>query len=200
MTIATLESVPVPILADLRQRHSEPQRHYHDWSHIEALLTHMADARGLLHDPDAVLHAILFHDAIYDPRAKDNERRSAALLVETAPAIPAASLSAARRMIEATEGHHLPGDLSGAAQSDCAHFLDMDLAILGASPERFVIYEDQIRREYAHVPDAAFREGRAAVLRGFAARPRLYFSAWGRERFEAQARRNLARSLAALAN
>ncbi len=159
---------------------------------------HASSVAERLHDPVGVLYAILFHDAIYDPRANDNERRSAALLVETAPPIPAASLSTARRMIEATEGHRLPDDLGGPALEDCAHFLDMDLAILGASPERFDIYEGQIRREYAHVPDAAFRTGRAAVLRHFADRERLYFSDWGRECFEAQARSNLARSLAAL--
>lgn len=193
-----LESVPASIMQDLRTRHAEPQRHYHDWSHIEALLGHMAKVEPRLHDCEAVLHAILFHDAIYDPRAKDNERRSAALLVETNLPIAPESLATARRMIEATEGHFLPDDLSGEAREDCAHFLDMDLGILGASDERFDIYEGQIRREYAHVPDDAFRKGRAAVLRHFAERERLYFSEWGIRSFEGQARRNLARSLEVL--
>ncbi len=193
-----LESVPHKMLEDLHRRHAEPQRHYHDWSHIEALLHHMAGVESELNDPKAVQYAILFHDAIYDPRAKDNERRSADLLIAAAPPLLPESLTHARRMIEATEGHFLPDDLSGPAQSDCAHFLDMDLGILGASPERFDIYEDQIRREYAHVPCAAFREGRAKVLRHFGERETLYFSEWGKDRFEATARSNLARSLAAL--
>ncbi|MEM7666456.1 MAG: hypothetical protein AAF250_11420 [Pseudomonadota bacterium] len=193
-----LESVPPQMLANLRKSHAEPQRHYHDWSHVEALLGHMAKVEARLHDREAVTYAILFHDAIYDPRAKDNERRSAALLVETDPPIPPESLATARRMIEATEGHFLPDDLDDPAREDCAHFLDMDLGILGASEERFDIYEDQIRREYAHVPADAFREGRAKVLRHFAERERLYFSEWGRQSFEAKARANLARSLEAL--
>ena len=193
-----LDTVPPAILADLKHRHAEPQRHYHDWSHVEALLNHLAAIETRIGDRKAVLHAILFHDAVYDPAAKDNERRSAALLVETAPPIPTASLALARRMIEATEGHHLPQDLSGTAREDCAHFLDMDLAILGAGETRFDIYEAQIRREYAHVPDAAFRSGRAQVLRHFADRARLYFTPWGRDRFEQRARANIARSLAAL--
>lgn len=81
---------------------------------------------------------------------------------------------------------------------DTARFLDMDLAILGASCERFDIYEQQIRREYAHVPPDSYRAGRAAVLRHFAQRTNLYFSEWGQHRFEAKARANLRRSLAAL--
>ena len=193
-----LETVPPEMLLDLQRRHGESQRHYHDWSHIEALLDYLDKLAGQLHDPTAALYAILFHDAIYDPRANDNERRSAALLVESAPPIAPESLALARRMIETTEGHVLPDDLPDAARADCAHFLDMDLAILGASRDRFDTYEDQIRREYAHVPDRAFREGRAKVLRHFAGRDSLYFSDWGRNRFEAKARANLARSLANL--
>ena len=68
----------------------------------------------------------------------------------------------------------------------------------GAEPAAFDRYEAQVRREYAHVPDEAFRLGRAAVLERFAQRGQLYFSDWGRARFEAAARANLARSLAAL--
>ena len=193
-----LESVPSSILADLRKRHDEPQRHYHDWSHIEALLNHMESALDRLSDRDAVLYAILFHDAVYDPKASDNEARSAALLLDIAPPIPERSLRTAHRMIEATAGHCLPEDLDNEAKQDCAHFLDMDLGILGAPPGRFDIYEEQIRREYAHVADDAFRTGRAKVLRHFAQRERLYFTPWGQERFERQARANLARSLAKL--
>ena len=196
--VRMLGVVPPAILDDLRRRHAEPQRHYHDWSHVEALLGHCEAAGDRIHDRSAVLFAILFHDAIYDPRAKDNERRSAALLVATDPPLSPESLALARRMIEATAGHQLPGDLTGIALEDCAHFLDMDLGILGAPPGRFDIYEEQIRREYAHVADDAFRTGRAKVLRHFAQRERLYFTPWGQERFERQARANLARSLAAL--
>lgn len=190
-----LEDVPADLLKELHRRHSEPQRHYHDWTHIDALLRHAQSVAELLHDTEAVRYAILFHDSIYDPKAKDNELRSAELLVESAPPIATASQELARRMIKATDGHALPGELVGEQQADCAHFLDMDLAILGADEARFDIYEDQIRREYAHVPDDAFRTGRAAVLRHFAEREVLYFSPWGVQRFEQAARANLARSL-----
>ena len=196
---AMLEAIDPDILAMLRTRHAEPQRHYHDWTHITALLGHLKRVEDRIADVPAVLHAILFHDAIYDPQAKDNERRSADLLVETGPPIGRPTLELARSMILATEGHHLPEALAGSEKGDTAYFLDMDLAILGASEERFDIYEGQIRQEYAHVPEDRYREGRAAVLRGFAARERLYFSDWGRESFEDRARENLARSLGKLA-
>ncbi|NNC53525.1 MAG: hypothetical protein HKO08_10865, partial [Erythrobacter sp.] len=179
-----LERIDPDMLAMLRARHAEPQRHYHDWTHIAALLGHLERAKERVADREAVLHAILFHDAIYDPQAKDNERRSAELLVETGPPISPSSLDLARTMILATEGHYLPESLGARETSDTAHFLDMDLAILGATKERFDVYEKQIRQEYAHVPEDRYRDGRSAVLRSFAGRKRLYFSEWGRARFE----------------
>lgn len=188
------------LLEELKRRHSEAARQYHDWSHIEALARHLQSIRDRVHDSDAVLYAILFHDAVYDPRAKDNERQSAALLRDAIVQISQRSRGAAVKMIEATEGHYLPEQLRNEAREDCAHFLDMDLAILGASDRRFDIYEEQIRREYAHVPENAFREGRAKVLRHFAERERLYFSDWGYGRFEEKARANIARSLTALSS
>ena len=192
-----LDTISPGLLHDLQKRHAEPQRFYHDWSHVEALLGHFRKIEDRIRDREGVLHAILFHDAIYDPRAKDNERQSAALLTRTAPPISSSSLALAHTAIIATEGHKIP-DAGDEAGCDIAHFLDMDLAILGASEERFDIYEEQVRREYAHVPDEAFRKGRTAVLESFAARDRLYFSDWGYERFEKSARENIARSIAAL--
>ena len=188
------DAVPNEVLSDLQRRHAEPQRFYHDWSHVEALGSHLADAGGRVRNGEAALYAILFHDAMYDPRAEDNERQSAALFRAVDLPLDSATRALAEQMILATEGHSLPG-IGGDDGSDIAHFLDMDLGILGASEERFDIYEDQIRREYSHVPLDAFRKGRAAVLESFASRERLYFSDWGRARFEERARMNLARSL-----
>jgi predicted metal-dependent HD superfamily phosphohydrolase len=187
--------LPPDLPAGLRARYAEPQRHYHSWQHIEELLALFGEIEAGLADRRAVLFAILFHDAIYDPQAHDNEEKSVVLLHQQAASLlDPATLARAEAMVLATIRHELPAGHN--AGSDMAHFLDMDLAILGASPERFAEYEGQIRREYAHVPDDAFAAGRAAVLRRFAERPQLYFSHWGRARFEEQARANLAAALA----
>ena len=190
--------LPRQLEADLRTRYSEPQRHYHNWQHVEELLDLFEVAGPQLADPNAVYLAILFHDAIYDPKATDNEERSAELLRDKAVGLVGLdSLDRAERMILATIHHELPDGLSPEELGDAAIFLDMDLAILAAPQERFDEYETQIRREYAHVPDEAFRIGRADILRRFARRDQLYFSEWGKARFEAQARNNLNSALAA---
>ena len=197
---AAVEQLPVAVVEDLRERYSEAVRAYHNWSHVEALLTLQAETSDQLRDADAVLWAILFHDAIYDPRAGDNEERSAQLLETRAEGLlPPATLGRAAALVRAT-ARHMPPDADDAAlRSDAALFLDMDLSILAASADRFDRYEAEIRHEYAHVPDADFRTGRAGILRNFLARSRLFQSDWGFSRFEQAARVNLRRSLDQLA-
>jgi predicted metal-dependent HD superfamily phosphohydrolase len=187
------------LLARIRDLHTGPDRGYHAWSHPLVLLKLFEQVRDQLTDPLAVYCAIVLHDAIYEPRAKDNEARSAALAAELLQdAIAPATLARTLRLIEATARHAIPADLPPEEIDDMAVFLDMDLSILAASPDAFDAYEAGVRHEYREVPEAAFRAGRAAILEGFLARAALYMSPWGRSAFEAPARVNLARSIASL--
>jgi predicted metal-dependent HD superfamily phosphohydrolase len=184
------------VLDDLRGRYAEPHRAYHVWAHVQALLG-WADGLGdALLDRGMVDAAILFHDAVYDPRRSDNEARSAALLAGCADlSLTGTQRRDAECLVLATAAHLPPKDLDTALRSDLELFLDMDLSILGATREKFDVYERRVRFEYAHVADDDFAHGRCAVLTSFLNRPTLYFSVWGRDMFEAQARRNIDRSL-----
>lgn len=174
-------------------------RHYHDLVHIEAMLALAHDYRGLLADPEAVEAAIWFHDAIYDSKAKDNEAQSAALAEKRlAGRADPERLSRITAMILATATHQLPRIDDAAAARDASLFLDMDLSILGAAPDAFDAYESAVRREYDWVEEPLWRAGRSAVLKTFLARPHIFHTEEFRRRFEPQAKRNLARSLAAL--
>jgi predicted metal-dependent HD superfamily phosphohydrolase len=55
-----------------------------------------------------------------------------------------------------------------------------------------------VRAEYAHVADADFRRGRAAVLRDLLAKPTLFHTAAARALWEERARANVAGELASL--
>ena len=171
-------------LRDLEARYSEPHRHYHTLAHIE----HMLEL--LPHADETVVAAVWFHDAIYDgPR---NEERSAELATRALRELGFApqKIELVERMILATKRHER-GDLPQEALA----FLDADLSILGTDRERYDEYVRQVRKEYAHVPDDAFRTGRNAILRTFLERPRLYFTDEFFERFEASARANLYREV-----
>jgi predicted metal-dependent HD superfamily phosphohydrolase len=195
-----------PLIDELLKRelsslYSAEDRHYHTLAHIGAMLALAGDYRGSLHDPEAVEAAIWFHDAVYDSRAKDNEARSAVLAEEKLAA--RADPERLRRivaMIIATTTHELPGAVDESSVRDAALFLDMDLSILGAAPDRFDDYERAIRREYDWVEDPMWRAGRGAVLRNFLDRPHIFHTEEFRRRFEQPARDNMARSLKALQN
>ena len=175
-------------------------RAYHGWSHVEALLALWRRHRAALHDPEAVRLAILYHDAIYDPRRTDNEHNSAALLrASEAGRVSPKRLDAAEAMVLATARHAVPFWLPDPVTSDIRHFLDMDLAILGAPPADFAAYDRAIREEYAHVPEPAYRRGRAAVLRRLLERDPIYLTDTFRAEREAAARHNLSTALATLA-
>jgi len=187
------------LLEHIRDLHSGPDRGYHAWSHPLALLRHFETVRSTLNDPLAVYCAIVLHDAIYEPRAKDNEERSARLAEDLLTGVvPDETLGRAVRMIEATARHAVPEGLPADEEADLRTFLDMDLSILAAPKDVFDAYEDGVRHEYREVPADAFRAGRAAILEGFLARDALYMSPWGREAFEEKARDNLRRSIAQL--
>lgn len=191
--------IPAALADGLKARYDEPQRHYHSWHHIDALLCHYRRWETHFHRPVPVLWALYWHDAIYDPRAKDNEAQSAVLLEREAQGhLPAEDIALAATIVRATTAHKVPDGLSPEDAADTALFLDLDLSILGAPVHVYDRYENDIRKEYAFVPEAAFRAGRGAILKNFLARERLYFTEICAADWEATARANLARAIAAL--
>ena len=67
---------------------------------------------------------------------------------------------------------------------------DADLSVLAAPALRYRQYADAVREEYASVPDDVFRPARARVLAALLDGP-IFHTEAGRQRWEAQARRNV---------
>jgi predicted metal-dependent HD superfamily phosphohydrolase len=191
--------IPAPLLESLRTRYAEPQRHYHSWTHIEALLAHFRRWENEFHRSGPVLWALYWHDAIYDPAAKDNEERSARLLEhDAAKYLSEDDLAFATTIIRATATHTVPDGLSPDDMMDLSLFLDLDLSILAAHQPVYDQYEKNIRAEYAFVSEEQFRAGRTAILKGFLSRERLYFTPLAHREWEESARANLERAIGAL--
>lgn len=183
-------------LDEVLGQHRRPDRRYHGVAHVTWVVRHVLDlaAAEAVADLGALVAAAVYHDAVYDPRASDNEEQSAAwahrALVELGwPAPRAAGVAA---LVRATATH------AGDDRPDTAVLLDADLAVLGAESGAYQAYVTGVRAEYAHVPDEAWRAGRAAVLRGFLDRASIYATATARDRWEARARANLVAELATL--
>ena len=75
---------------------------------------------------------------------------------------------------------------------------DADLAVLASDDLRYSSYVEGVRREYAHVDDAAFAVGRAQVLSTLLDRPALFRTAHGRSAWEQRARANVTAELGRL--
>jgi predicted metal-dependent HD superfamily phosphohydrolase len=169
----------------------EPQRRYHTLQHLAECLVHLESARHLAMSAGEVELALWFHDAVYDVRSDDNEDRSAAWARDALLAAGVAADAAGRvhDLVLATRHAALPDT------PDATLVVDIDLAILGAPPDRFAQYEAQVWAEYAWVDDATFRRRRHEVLTGFLARPTIYGSEHFRSRLEAAAGANLRHSI-----
>jgi predicted metal-dependent HD superfamily phosphohydrolase len=181
---------------DLITRWSQPHRHYHTTGHLAAVLAVVDRYAHLVPDPRAVRLAGWFHDAVYDPRAGDNEERSAELADTLLPGVgvPAARVAETARLVRLTAGHAVAdGDRDGALLADA------DLAVLAADRGDYDRYATAVRHEYAHVPADAFRVGRTAVLESLLALPSLYRLVPPRSEWERRARANLERELRGLA-
>jgi predicted metal-dependent HD superfamily phosphohydrolase len=191
---------------DVLIRYQEPHRHYHTVTHVMFVVRHLHDiarASSVAPTPEVVA-AALYHDAIYDTTAVDNEASSARL----------ASLDLAEigwapdrcehvvELIMATA--HLTGEVASTERApmdppdDRAMLLDADLAILGADPAAYQAYVNGVRTEYAHVDDNQWRTGRTAVLSAFLGRDRLFRSEFMHSTLDHRARANINAELATM--
>lgn len=143
-------------------------RAYHTTEHLVDLMR-QAD-RLRFHDPVAVRLAVFYHDAVYGassraalglPETGSNEEHSAQLAQKhlSTMGFPPNVVERVCALVRMTELH-----AADPADRDAALFLDMDMSILGASPEHYAAYTVQVRMEYASVSAADFAAGRAAFL------------------------------------
>jgi len=180
------------LLARLR----EPHRRYHTAVHVMWVLRRVHSLAHLIDHPRqlaAVELAALYHDAVYDPRRDDNEASSADLAVSVADQLgwSTSTRHDVHRLVSATATHR-------PERIDEAVLVDADLAVLGGDPRSYSAYVNGVRAEYAHVDDAAWRSGRAAVLRGFLQTDRVFHTDEMRKALETRARANMAAELAGL--
>ena len=173
-------------------------RRYHDTRHLLACVRAAEKLRTSLPEADAVVFALWFHDAVYWPWRRDNELRSAVQAHDAALRLGLGPTFADRVHTLVMATAHLAGTPAAGSDPAADWVLDIDLRILGARPEVYDRYERNVRREYFFVMPWSWRKGRAAVLRHFLAKPRIYRTAHFRVLLEARARENLERALRAL--
>ena len=174
-------------LEEIKVRYSEPHRFYHTWDHIEYMFR-IARDNGVLINPDSPLwFAIVYHDIIYDPKCYNNEERSGQLAVDRNQDWKM-NFEHVRNLILVTKTHLINNEL---VEKDIqATLIDLDLAILGDTPEVYQDYVIKVQKEYAHATGEEWREGRSKWIRSMLKKDSIFYTEWGRK-LEKQARENL---------
>lgn len=181
--------------AELLSRWSESHRSYHTTAHLLDVLTALDQLCAPAPPPVLVQLASWFHDAVYTGAAGADEQASADLASRTLPraGLTAGDCAEVARLVLLTRTHSPTGhDAAGAL------LCDADLAVLARDTAGYARYLQQVRAEYAHVSEPDWITGRSAVVHRLLAQDPLYRTRLGSADWEAPARANLTRELAAL--
>jgi len=179
--------------ASLTGRWREPHRHYHDVRHLTQCLAALDELTGGTPTRPVAL-AAWYHDAVYLGRPGQDEEAAAALAeAELAPVVGEPEAREVARLVRLTRLHNPdPADEAGTAM------IDADLAILGASAERYREYTRQVQAEYRQVPPDQFRAGRRQVVQHLLDLEPRFHTAVGFDTWRAASDRNLGEELARL--
>lgn len=177
---------------DIVKRYSEPGRYYHTMQHLQNIYRHLQTVFVHIDKKEDVLFALFYHDIIYDPLLKDNEAQSASYAKDILAKLGSSAerIANVTQLIEATAGHKFH------QQSDVNYFLDVDLSILAGTAESYDEYAANVRKEYSIYPNNEYWQGRKQVLQSFLSSKRIFKTDYFFEKYEAHARRNIARELA----
>jgi predicted metal-dependent HD superfamily phosphohydrolase len=179
---------------EIEEKYTSPTRFYHTIDHLDFLYTQLLPVKQRVLDWPAILFAIAWHDFEYDVMRDDNEERSAEIAtkrLQKAGLLTEVIQSCADHIL-ATQHHKV------APENDTNLFTDADLAILGSISSTYKYYVDDIRKEYANFPEELFKTGRKNVLQYYIGMDFIFKTEHFREKFEKQARENIATELKAL--
>ena len=178
--------------------YKESHRSYHTLEHLSECLEKLdwAIANSFIEDRYLAEIALWYHDAIYQPRAKDNELKSAdwANRFLSQSGVESHICHYVHSLIMATSHHQVP------TQPLHQLVVDIDLSILGSEENRFQEYESQIRQEYLWVPWFLYKKKRIAILNHFLSLPQIYTTDLFHAEYEPRARKNIKRSIIKLSS
>jgi predicted metal-dependent HD superfamily phosphohydrolase len=176
---------------EIETSYSNKKRHYHSLAHLRHIIDELDAVKNEINSRNTVLLSVFYHDLVYNPLRRDNEERSNIIAEDRLSSIevPTSIIEAVKAQILATKKHDGTGD------ADTVLFTDADLSILGQAPEVYFDYAAAIRKEYSLYSDMLYNPGRKAVLQTFLERKTIFHSPYFQEKYERQARKNIAEEL-----
>jgi pantetheine-phosphate adenylyltransferase len=141
---------------EVLDRYREPHRFYHTIIHLEDVVSQLAKQKDF---DDELFLAAVYHDAVYDPRASDNEEKSAEYFLQQSKKskLGADQKKNIQQFILDTKTHKASSERSQT-------LMDADLSILKQPFMKLMEYEQQIFREFQFVNYNIYREKRVEIL------------------------------------
>jgi predicted metal-dependent HD superfamily phosphohydrolase len=173
--------------SQIESNYSQPNRHYHNLSHLDSLVSELLTIKTNLIDWQTIVLSIAYHAIVYNILRQNNEEKSSDFAVKSLKLlrIPESKITACKHQILATKNHNISSD------NDINYFIDADLAILGADPETYEAYTQKIRKEYKFYPDLIYNPGRKKVLSHFLQMAEIYKTQYFASKYEQLARKNI---------
>jgi predicted metal-dependent HD superfamily phosphohydrolase len=199
------------ILDNLKVQYTTGTRAYHTLDgHVVHCLEELDTVRDKLDSPHIAELALWFHDAVYQPPLTSNEAASVMYMHDQMRGLDHRLLSMAAYHIFATHPDddeaarhlrtsHLSETARRSVEADQWYVKDIDFAILGQPEERYREYAAQIREEYSFAADPVYNTARREFLEKLLSREALFFTGTFAQRYEAQARKNIAAEIERLA-
>lgn len=160
MTLNNLLSKYTGLIEVILQKYKESHRFYHNWDHIEYMLK-LAEERGIL--TEELFLSIIFHDIIYDPKAKDNEEQSANLFYSFFKNNVNVNTNLIKQAILETKNHQSTSELSKQlCELDLHNLQDFD---------SFYDNSMKIFKEYQFVDYKIYKEERIKILQKYNVNP-----------------------------
>ncbi len=177
----------------IEKHYSGKNRAYHNLVHINNMLQEAAKLETEIADKEVVHLAIWFHDIIYNPLSKENEKASAefAKSILSQTNLSPARIEKCYTLIMQTVKHQ-PAETD---HLDDKLLVDFDLEILSRDWEAYKIYSGQVRKEYWMYPSPLFKNGRKKAMGKFLERTTIYQTPFYQTEKEAKARENIKREM-----
>lgn len=149
---------------DVFKRWTESWRFYHTEEHLLNFLKSLENHKNIpLNILDNMLVAAIFHDVVYLPCGKENERLSADLMLEYCSKLDKKILSEIENFIMITTHTEMPIDDEYLKIFWC---IDNDI-LLQPSIDKLMNYEIQIRKEFQFIDYSIYKEKRLEFLQNW---------------------------------
>lgn len=177
--------------------YNNSNRKYHNLNHLETKLDLFLAHQQKIKNKTAFVLALYFQYLEYDPKASTsheiNIEQFNKFSAEAAFSEDAQLCQDVVQLLEATGTNiteeHMANNLYGT--DDKHYFLDIDMAVLGASPEEYNQYTKRVREEYSFLSDEFYKNLRLKVLQSFLLIPNIYATKEFRDKYEEMARENI---------